>query len=157
MKKYSNQIIVIVTFIILILIFFNKSLVSDTIISSFYIWFNTLVPSMFPMFVTSNILISYNFIMYIPKVITSFFSKLFNISKEAVLVLFISLIAGFPNNAMAIRSSYDMKLISKLEAEHLLLICHFANPLFVLETIGVFYLKNNMYGIIVLVSHILSI
>lgn len=88
---------------------------------------------MFPMFVTSNILISYNFIMYIPRVITSFFSKLFNISKEAVLVLFISLIAGFPNNAMAIRSSYDMKLISKLEAEHLLLICHFANPLFVLE------------------------
>ena len=131
MKKYSNQIIVIVTFIILILIFFNKSLVSDTIISSFYIW-------------------------YIPKVITSFFSKLFNISKEAVLVLFISLIAGFPNNAVAIRTSYDMKLISKLEAEHLLLICHFANPLFVLETIGVFYLKNNMYGIIVLVSHILS-
>ncbi len=156
MKKYSNQIIVIVTFIILILIFFNKSLVSDTIISSFYIWFNTLVPSMFPMFVTSNILISYNFIMYIPRVITSFFSKLFNISKEAVLVLFISLIAGFPNNAMAIRSSYDMKLISKLEAEHLLLICHFANPLFVLETIGVFYLKNNMYGIIILISHILS-
>ena len=98
MKKYSNLIIVILTFIILIVILFNKTIVSETIINSFYIWFNTLVPSMFPMFVTSNILISYNFIMYIPKVITSFFSKLFNISKEAVLVLFISLIAGFPNN-----------------------------------------------------------
>ena len=96
MKKYSNQIIVIVTFIILILIFFNKSFVSDTILSSFYIWFNTLVPSMFPMFVTSNILISYNFIIYVPKFITSFFSKIFNISKEAVLVLFISLIENSP-------------------------------------------------------------
>ena len=46
MKKYSNLIIVILTFIILIVILFNKTIVSETIINSFYIWFNTLVPSM---------------------------------------------------------------------------------------------------------------
>lgn len=156
MKKYSDQIIIIITFIILILIFLNKSLISSTVITSFYIWFNTLVPSMFPMFVTSNILISYNFINYIPKHLTTLLMKIFNISKEAVLVILISLISGFPSNALAIKTSYEMKLITKEEAEHLLLICHFANPLFVLETIGVFYLKNNTYGIIILLSHILS-
>lgn len=156
MKKYSDQIIIIITFIILILIFLNKSLISSTVITSFYIWFNTLVPSMFPMFVTSNILISYNFINYIPKHLTTLLMKIFNISKEAVLVILISLISGFPSNALAIKTSYEMKLITKEEAEHLLLICHFANPLFILETIGVFYLKNNTYGIIILLSHILS-
>lgn len=156
MKKYSDQIIIIITFIILILIFLNKSLISSTVITSFYIWFNTLVPSMFPMFVTSNILISYNFINYIPKHLTTLLMKIFNVSKEAVLVILISLISGFPSNALAIKTSYEMKLITKEEAEHLLLICHFANPLFVLETIGVFYLKNNTYGIIILLSHILS-
>lgn len=156
MKKYSDQIIIIITFIILILIFLNKSLISSTVITSFYIWFNTLVPSMFPMFITSNILISYNFINYIPKHLTTLLMKIFNISKEAVLVILISLISGFPSNALAIKTSYEMKLITKEEAEHLLLICHFANPLFILETIGVFYLKNNTYGIIILLSHILS-
>ncbi len=156
MKKYSNIIIVIISFFILILILFNKDIVSNTIISSFYIWFNTLVPSMLPMFILSDILINYNFIYYIPSRITNVISKLFNISKEAVLVLFISLIAGFPSNAIAIKTSYDLSLLSKNEASHLLLFTHFANPLFILQTVGVFYLKNNTYGIIILISHILS-
>lgn len=156
MKKYSNQFIVITTFIILIFILFNRNIVSDSVISSFYIWFNTLVPSMFPMFVTSDILINANFVLYVPKFITNFFMKLFNISKGAVLTILISLISGFPNNALAIKTSFDMGVISKRECEHLLYICHFANPLFVLETVGVFYLKNNIYGVIILVSNIVS-
>ena len=156
MKKYSNLIIVLITFFILILVLFNKNLVSDTILTSFYIWFNTLVPSMLPMFILSDILTNYNFVMFIPKIITEFISKLFNISKGAVLVLFISLISGFPGNAAAIKSSYDLKLIDKKEAEHILLFTHFANPLFILQTIGTFYLKNNIYGIIILISHLLG-
>ncbi len=156
MKKYSNLIIIMITFIILILILFNKEIVSNTIITSFYIWFNTLVPSMLPMFILSDILINYNFISFIPNKITNIISKIFNISKGAVLVLFISLIAGFPSNGVAIKSSYDLKLISKEEASHLLLFVHFANPLFILQTIGIFYLKNNSFGIIILISHVLS-
>lgn len=156
MKKYSNFIIVIITFIIFILIVFNKDLVSNTIVTSFYIWFNTLVPSMMPMFILSDILINYNFIMYVPNFITNFISKLFNISKNAVLTLFISLFSGFPGNGLAIKTSYDLNLISHEEASHLLLFVHFANPLFVLWTLGGFYLKNTLYGIIILISHILS-
>ena len=121
MKKYSNLIIVLITFLILILVLFNKNLVSNTILTSFYIWFNTLVPSMLPMFILADILTNYNFVVFIPKVITNFISKLFNISKGAVLVLFISLISGFPGNAIAIKSSYDLKLIDKNEAEYILL------------------------------------
>lgn len=156
MKKYSNFIIVIITFIIFILIVFNKDLVSSTIVTSFYIWFNTLVPSMMPMFILSDILINYNFIMYVPNFITNFISKLFNISKNAVLTLLISLFSGFPGNGLAIKTSYDLNLISHEEASHLLLFVHFANPLFVLWTLGGFYLKNTLYGIIILISHILS-
>lgn len=156
MKKYSNLVVVIITFIILILILLNKELVSNTIITSFYIWFNTLVPSMLPMFILSDILINYSNINIIPNKITNIISKIFNINKESVLILFISLIAGFPSNAIAIKTSYDLKLINKEEANHLLLFIHFANPLFILQTVGVFYLKNNTYGIIILLSHIIS-
>ena len=156
MKKYSKLIIVILSFITLILILLNKHLISKTIIYSFSIWFNTLVPSMFPMFILSDILISYNFTEYIPNSIIKFISKIFNISKNAVLIIFLSLVSGFPTNAITTLSAYEKKLISKKEAEHLLLFNHFANPLFVLETVGVFYLNNTKYGIIILASHILS-
>lgn len=156
MKKYSNLIIVILSFITLILIILNKTLISKTIITSFSIWFNTLVPSMFPMFILSDILINYNFTEYIPKKLINIISKLFNISNNAVLIVLLSMISGFPTNAINIKNAFDKGMISKSEAEHLLLFNHFANPLFVLETIGIFYLNNNKYGIIILISHILS-
>lgn len=156
MKKYSNLIIVILSFTILILILMSRNLITKTIITSFSIWFNTLVPSMFPMFILSDILINYNFTEYIPNKIINFVSKLFNISNCAVLILFLSMLSGFPTNAINIKNAYDKNLISKEEAEHLLLFNHFANPLFILETVGVFYLNNNKYGIIILISHILS-
>lgn len=156
MKKYSNIIIVMVTFIILIIILLNKTLVSDTIINSFYIWFNTLVPSMLPMFIISDILINYNFTKYIPKYIINTISKIFNISNNASLIILLSLVSGFPLNAMNIITSYDNNLITKMEAEHLLLFIHFPNPLFVLNTVGIMYLNNNKYGLIILMSVILS-
>lgn len=156
MKKYSNLVIVILTFIILIVILFNKTIVSETIINSFYIWFNTLVPSMLPMFIISDILINYNFTKYIPNKIINFISKIFNISNNATLIVLLSLVSGFPINAMNIITSYNNNLIAKKEAEHLLLFNHFPNPLFVLNTVGVLYLNNNKYGVIILISTYLS-
>ena len=156
MKKYSNLIIIILSFATLFLILCNKTLISRTIITSFSIWFNTLVPSMFPMFILSDILISYNFTMYIPKKIINFISKIFNISDSSVVIIFLSMISGFPTNAINIKNAYDNNMISKNEAEHLLLFNHFANPLFVLETIGTFYLNNYRIGIIILISLILG-
>lgn len=156
MKKYSNLIIIIITFIFLILILLNREIVSYTIINSFNIWFNTLVPSMFPMFILSDILINYNFIEYIPNKISNIISKIFNINKTSVLILFISILSGFPGNANALLEAYDLNLISKEEVEHLLLFNHFPNPLFVLQTVGVFYLKDDILGIIILVSIYIS-
>ena len=156
MKKYSNQIISILTFIILILVLLNKELVSTSILSSLYIWYNTLVPSMFPMIVLSDILITYNSTNIIPKLITNSISKLFNISKNATTIFFFSLISGFPTNAVIIKKAVDTNKISTNEGEHLLLFCNFANPLFILQTIGKFYLKNSTYAVIILISNILS-
>lgn len=156
MKKYSNQIIVIFTFLTFILVLINKNLVSESILSSFYIWYNTLVPSMFPMIILSDILISYNSFSIMPKFITDLISKIFNISKNATTIFMLSLISGFPTNAITINKAINNNTISIDEGNHLLLFCNFANPLFILETVGSFYLKNNTFAIIILISHVLS-
>ena len=156
MKKYSNQIIAMLILIILILVLLNKSLVSESILSSLYIWYNTLIPAMFPMILLSDILITYNSVDMFPKIIIKSISKLFNISNNAVIIFILSLISGFPTNGIMISKGIDNKTIAKEEGKHLLLFCNFANPLFILETVGVFYLKNTTYAIIILTSHILS-
>ena len=156
MKKYSNFLIVFISSIFLIFIFIKKDIVNNAILTSLSLWLNTLVPSMFPMFVLSDILINYNFIDYIPQKILSTISKIFNISKPSVLILFLSLISGFPSNARNIKTAYEKNLISKKEAEHILTFNHFANPLFVFQTIGSFFLNNSTYGLIIIFSHIFS-
>lgn len=140
----------------LILVLINKDLVSDSILSSLYIWYNTLVPSMFPMILLSDILITYNTDTIIPKIITKYISKIFNISNNAVMIFILSLISGFPSNGIIINKAITTKVITKEEGNHLLLFCNFANPLFILETVGSFYLKNNIYSLIILASHISS-
>lgn len=156
MKKYTNYIIVILTIITLIMVLINKNLVSEAILSSLYIWYNTLIPSMFPMIILSDILITYSSISIIPRPITNIMTKLFNISYNAVTILLVSLVSGFPTNAICIKKAIDTNKISKEEATHLLLFCNFANPLFILETIGSFYLNDVCSSIIILISHILG-
>lgn len=156
MKKYANYLIVIFTIITLIMVLINRELVSETILSSLFIWYNTLVPSMFPMIILSDILITFHTINFIPRSIVNTIAKLFNISNNAVTVFLLSLVSGFPTNGICIKKAIDTGAISQEEASHLLLFCNFANPLFVLETVGSFYLKNERYALIILFSHIMS-
>ena len=103
MKKYINIIIIICTLFFLIELLINKELAFNTISFSLDIWVNNLIPSLFPFFIISDILITYNFVNYIPKYIINIFSSLFNVKKECILVFFLSMLSGFPSNAKNIR------------------------------------------------------
>ncbi|MBR7042027.1 MAG: hypothetical protein IKI04_00855, partial [Bacilli bacterium] len=104
----------------------------------------------------SDILITYHSCNIIPRKITNIISKIFNISNNAVIIFILSLISGFPSNGIIINKAIDNNNITHEEGNHLLLFCNFANPLFILETVGTFYLKNTKYATIILISHILS-
>lgn len=157
MKNKIFNLIIIISFIILSFsILIHKQLVFETIHYSLNIWVNTLIPSMFPFFVISDILINYNITNFIPKFITNTFSKLFNISPTSTTIFFLSLISGFPSSARNIKNYYQKGLISLNEANHILLFTHFSNPIFILSTIAIFFLNNELYGYIVLISHYLG-
>ena len=156
MKKYTNLLVIIITLFFLVELFINKNLIFNTISFSLDIWVNNLIPSLFPMFILTDILITYNFVKYIPKWFVNIFSYLFNVKKECVLIFFLSMLSGFPTNAKNIRKLYDMNIIDSKEASHMLMFTHFSNPLFILGTLAIFFLNNKELGIIILLSHYLS-
>lgn len=157
MKNKILDMIIVVSFIILLgSILVNKQIVFDIITYSLNVWVNTLIPSMFPFFVITDILINYNITEYIPKFVTKFFSWLFNIGEISTTIFFLSLISGFPSSARNIKNYYDKGMISLDEANHILLFTHFSNPMFILTTIAVFFLHNEKYGYIILISHYLG-
>ena len=154
-NKIINLVIVISCIVVLIELLINKTLVFNTISYSLDIWIKSIIPSLFPFFIISDILINYNITNYIPKFIKNIFSKLFNVSDSVVTIFFLSLLSGFPSNARNARTMVDNKLISSEEATHALMFTHFSNPLFILGTLSMFFV-NEKICVIVLITHYLS-
>lgn len=152
-KRYINLLIIIICILFLIEFIINRTLIFDTVGFSLNIWINSIFPSLFPFFIISDILNSYNIINYIPNIIKNIFKKLFNISDNALFIFFISMLSGFPSNARNIKILYKENKISISEAEHLLFFTHFSNPMFILGALVVIFLNNKSLGLLILLSH----
>ena len=155
-RKILDVVIIFFTLFILYQVIVKKTLVFDSIKYSLNIWVNNLVPTLFPFFIISDVLISYNFTSFIPKVIKKTCKHLFNITDNMITILFLSIISGFPSNARNTRILYDNGMISLDEANHILIFSHFSNPLFILITVAIFFFNDRQIGIILLISHYLS-
>lgn len=155
-QKIFNGLIILTFLILFFEVLFHKTLVLDTISYSLNIWVTSLIPSMFPFFVISDVLINYQITNYIPKFIKKSFSKIFNVGEQSISIFFLSLFSGFPSNARTTKILYQQKLITTKEASHTLTFTHFSNPLFILSTVAVLFLHNEQYGYLILASHYLG-
>ena len=154
-ERVFNIFIIILSVFILLQLFMMKNIVYSSIMYAIEIWINNLLPTLFPFFIISDILINYNIVDYIPKIIKKFCQMIFRINDNMLEILFLSMISGFPSNARNTRMLYDNGCISLEEANHILMFSHFANPLFII-TIANFFLHNGKVGIILLISHYFS-
>ena len=145
-------VLVITTF--LFLIYSNE--VMDTVTFSISIWKDNLLPSLFPFFIISELLIHYGFIELLSDLLHKIMNHLFHLSGEASFVIIGSLISGFPSSSKYINELLEKKKISIKDAEYLLKFNHFSNPLFVIGTIGVLLLNNRKIGLLILLVHIIT-
>ncbi len=155
-KKIFNLLIIIITIFTLIQLLIQKEGISLAIIYALRLWVNNLIPALFPFFIITDILINYNITSYIPKIIKDLCKHIFNITDNMLTIFLLSILSGFPSNARNTRALYDKKIIDCDEANHILMFSHFANPVFILTTIGVFFFHNQRMGIVLLTIHYLS-
>ena len=155
-KNLLNIIVIIITLFVLYQVIVEKTMVYSSITYALDIWVNNLIPTLFPFFIISDILINYNLTLYVPKIFKNVCKHLFGITDNMITILILSIISGFPSNARNSRTLYDKGLITEDEANHVLIFSHFSNPLFVLTTVGVFFFGNENIGIILLISHYAS-
>jgi len=155
-SKLFNIIVIFICIFIMIELLVKKSLIYTSVVYALTMWVNNLIPALFPFFIISDILINYNIVCYIPKMFINFGKKVFNITDNMLMILFLSIISGFPSNARNTRTLYDKGLIDLNEANHILIFSHFSNPIFILTTVAVFFFNEEKIGIIILISHYLS-
>ena len=150
--KYVNFIICSIILFFLIETFDHTKLIINTFLQSSKLWFNNLLPTLFPFFVITDLLSNYGFINYI----STIFGKVMTIFKlptKSSYAFFMSIISGFPGNSKLIKELLDNQEITTNDATKLLTFTHFSNPLFIIGTIGVMFLNNKKIALLILIVH----
>lgn len=150
--KYTNFIICILILIFLFEIFDHTNIINNIFLDSSKLWFNNLLPTLFPFFIITDLLSNYGFIDYLSKSFGNIM-KIFKLNKKSSYSFFMSIISGFPGNSKLIKELLDIKEIDEQDATKLLTFTHFSNPLFIIGTIGTMFLHNKKISLLILIVH----
>ncbi len=142
-KKNIILLYLLITFEIIILL--NSKVVIKSVTSSSILFILNIFPSMFPAMIIGNLLIKERIFLIIPKQIKNLFKKLFGFDDVLTSIFIISMFCGTPSNALYINEYLDDK-----NAQKMIQITHFINPLFIVGTIGVGVFKSAKIGFILL-------
>lgn len=153
MKKIIPKILIIFLFLTLLM---NRSEVSVAALNGVNIWFNQLLPALFPFFVFSDMFVSSGIADDLCKKIGPLFAKIFNTSKYSFFIFLISLASGSPTNAKNIKNMMDNGYIFKDEAEKILCFTCFFNP-FLIYSITTLYLNSNDAIKIIAITYLTNI
>ena len=142
------------TFIISLLIFSTTNIESAK--NGLVLWANSVVPSLFPFFIATELLYCTNLIEIFEKKCSRFMKRIFNLSGNAVFPIIMGTISGYPTGAKIVNNLRTDKKISKTEGEHLLAFTNNSGPLFIIGTVGTSIFCSKKIGIILLITHILG-
>lgn len=155
-KNIKNYILPIIftLFTISLVIFSNTNLKAAK--SGLLLWVNSVIPSLFPFFVATELLSCTN----IPCILGRFFNKLmkpiFNVRGEGSFALIMGILSGYPIGAKIACNFRNQNVCSKEECERLLSFTNNSGPLFILGTIGITMFGNSTIGVLLLITHILA-
>ena len=120
---------------------------ADAARSALNLCYFAIIPSLFPFFVFSKILIKADFCSFLKKYTAFLFQPLFNVSGSGSLAFVIGILSGYPAGAYVVCELYTEGIITKNEAHRLLPFCNNSGPLFIIGTVGAVMLKNAKTGI----------
>ena len=137
-----------------LLIFSNTNL--PAVKSGLELFVTSVIPSLFPFFVATELLQNTSIISYLGHLLDRFMKPIFNISGEGAFCFIMGLISGYPVGAKIACDFRKNDICSKEECERLLSFTNNSGPLFILGTVGILMYKNSTIGLLLLFTHILA-
>ncbi len=121
-----------------------------------FMCYEFIIPSLFPFFVVSGLLIYSGFARTLSRFAQGIMRPLFNVAPTGAAAFVLGIISGFPTGAITARDLYKSGNLSKSEAERLLSFCNNSGPLFIIGSIGVAVFGKPIYGVMLYLIHIIS-
>ena len=141
-------------FTICLLIFSSSNL--PAIKAGLKLWANSVVPSLFPFFVATELLMHTNIINIFGKFLNNYMKPLFNIHGEGAFAFIMGIISGYPVGAKIASNFRKNNICTKAECERLLSFTNNSGPLFIIGTVGILMYQNTTIGILLFIAHLLG-
>ena len=116
----------------------------------------SVIPSLFPFFVATELLMHTNIVNHIGNLFNSFMKPLFNVSGKGAFALVMGIISGYPVGAKIAANFRQNNICSKEECERLLSFTNNSGPLFIMGTVGIGMFGNSTIGLLLFFTHLLA-
>lgn len=120
------------------------------------IWANSVVPSLLPFFITTELLMHTPVVNYLGKLLDKFMKPVFNVSGIGAFPFIMGIISGYPTGAKIVSTFKDNNICSTAECERLLAFTNNSGPLFIIGTVGISIFGDTRIGLLLLSIHIIS-
>jgi len=118
--------------------------------------FNVIVPSLFPFFVLSSLVVDLGLAAYLGRAMEGLMRPLFRVSGSCAAAVALGFIGGYPVGARTALQLYQQGLCSKAEAERLLAFCNNSGPAFILGVVGAGVFGDSRVGLLLYLTHALA-
>lgn len=154
--KIENNVLtlLICLFTLLLIVFSNGNLLSAK--KGLNLWANSVVPSLLPFFIATELLGYTNVISFLGNFLNKFMRPLFNVPGEGAFPFIMGIISGYPIGAKIVANFKEQGLCTSTEAERLIAFTNNSGPLFIVGTVGIGLFKDTKTGILLLITHILA-
>lgn len=146
LKNIKRPFILTLLFTLLILYIKDSNLIINEFLSYTNIFITKLFPSVFIIYILSDLLINYGIIKLLKK-ITKY--------PTTIYILLISLISGFPSGPKTIKDLNNKEFISEEESNKLIKFTHFPNPIFLFSTISLITKNISIIYISIIISNLI--
>lgn len=114
------------------------------------LWFDKMVPVLFPFMVVSGIMVRMNLTDKFAKILAPIFKPVFRVSDNGIYCIIMGFLCGFPMGAKVVTELYERNRLAKWEAQYLLEFCNNIGPIyfcsFVLPLLGLSLHPKYLFG-----------
>ncbi|MFR3079302.1 MAG: nucleoside recognition domain-containing protein [Intestinimonas butyriciproducens] len=115
--------------------------------------YNVIIPSLFPFFVLSALVVDLGLAGYIGRALEGFMRPLFNVPGACASAFVLGFVGGYPVGARTALSLYQKGMCTKTEAERLLSFCNNSGQAFILGVVGAGVFTSSRVGVLLYLAH----
>lgn len=115
---------------------------------------NVIVPSLFPFFVLSSMVIELGMARYLDRLLEGLMWPLFRVGGAGASALVLGFVGGYPVGARTAINLYEKGLCSKTETQRLLAFCNNSGPAFIFGVVGAGVFDSGKIALVLYLAHV---